>query len=213
MSDLASLTSKGVKSKVDTSALQKKSHVSLSKTSAHANSTAQVKKQESSDPEASPMTVSWLQPAKFVQPLAEKKPALLEKSSTATKTASNEASNAALISNADGDLLWHAVDNLASLVSDSAQPAATAPEDALWHPAMVPAQGTGNSILSLLSTKAEGARKKAWTERPLEIIQEDQHQDPVATKKLASLLALSPTTGSQEISRKSSDIDSLVGDI
>lgn len=182
----------------------------------HDGSSKTAKEEESGDALESPMTVSWLQPAQFAQPAAE----LLKRSSRSTADVAAGLSQFVLPETAVSPAA-EAAAGLSQLVLPEA---AVPPVDdhVLWHAAVAPPvaaarHGEASSILSLLSSKAEVSGKGTGAEHILEDIDQGfGHKSPVP-KKLASLLALSPSVSASvaggDASGRSSDIDSFVGDI
>lgn len=147
------------------------------------SATNKTNREDTGDAADSPMTVSWLQPAQLVQPSAAKVAALLKKFS--------ETSAKAISATSADDMLWHP---------------AVATHDAAATPSEV-TDPFGGSILASLSTATEDGKKKAtWTERPLENTAPVRDQKSSVPRSIVSLL-------SRSAAARSSDIDSLLGDV
>jgi len=129
---------------------------------------SKTKKADTGDSQDSPMTVSWLQPAKFVQPAADKVAELVKLSSTS----SSDTSARATAATSDDNVLWHP---------------AVAPSAA----AATPGDGKGSSISGLLSTKVAGTGKATWAERPSENTVQGSSQQSPSPRNLLSLLSRS----------------------
>jgi len=203
------------------------------------NSSKTAKEEESGDALESPMTVSWLQPTQFAQSADE----LVKRSSRSTadaagglsqfvlpETAVSTAAEAAAglsqlvlpeaaVSPADDHVLWHAAvaPPVAAARHGEASPILSLLSSKAEVSGKGPGAGEASSILSLLSSKAEVSGRGTGAERILEDIDQGLgHQSPFPNK-LASLLALSPSVSAPvaggDASGRSSDIDSVVGDI